>query len=76
MTQNLFWYQYNKRRTKCCHILKAHKFAPMIYNYMDISSSLMLNFFASYACYSRMQKHWKHIKIQSNVIEWAKAAFT
>ena len=43
--QKLFWYQYNKGRTKCCHILKAHKFSLIMYNYMDISSSLMLNFF-------------------------------
>ena len=47
MTQKLFWCQYSKGRTKCCHILKAHKFSLMIYNYMDISSSLMLNFFLS-----------------------------
>ena len=26
-TQKLFWYQYNKGRTKCFHILKAHKFS-------------------------------------------------
>ena len=45
MMQKLFWYQYNKGRTKCCYILKAHKFSLMIYNYMDICSSLMLNFF-------------------------------
>ena len=45
MTQKLFWYQYNKGRTNCCHILKAHKFSLMIYNYMDISSSLILIFF-------------------------------
>ena len=45
MTQKLFWYQFNKGRTKCCHILKVHKFSLMIYNYMDISSSLMLIFF-------------------------------
>ena len=45
MTKKRFWYQYNKERSKCCHILKAYKFSLMICNYMDISSSLMLNFF-------------------------------
>ena len=45
MTGKRFWYQYNKGRTKYCHILKAQKFSQMMYNYMDINSSLMLNFF-------------------------------
>ena len=35
-------------RTKCCHLVKAHKFSLMIYNYMDISSSLILIFFFSF----------------------------
>ena len=37
-----FWCQYNKERTKCCHMLKADKF--FLNNYMGISSTLMLNF--------------------------------
>ena len=45
MMQKLFCYQYNKGRTKSCHILKAHKFFLMIHNYMDISLILILNFF-------------------------------
>ena len=50
MTQKLFWYQYRKGRTKCCHILKAHKFSLMIYNYMDISSSLFSYAFFNEFC--------------------------
>ena len=59
MMQKLFWYKYNKGRTKCCHILKAHRFSLMIYNYMDIS--LMLNFFF----FSFLMRFFKWISCRS-----------
>ena len=65
--QKLFWYQYNKGRTKCCHILKAHKFSLMIYNYLRLNcfSFLMRLFdeycadlyaFSSFFCHSLFHK--------------------
>ena len=48
MMQKLFWYNYNKGRTKCCHILKAHKLSLMIYNYMDINSQVYIKSHAEF----------------------------